>query len=495
MRTNQFDRELPEGLEGLADLATDLRWTGSLPGDPALEATRSRRLGQQRQSLYDPDERASDAAGRGRARSRSQGQPGSPRRSAPGVSREQRVVRRELSERAPHGVAYFSMEFGLGEALPIYSGGLGILAGDHLKSASDLGVPVIGDWAFCISRATSARSSGKTASSTRRSRTTIPAACQSNQSRTWMEDGRACGVELPGRELLIRVWEAQVGKVTLYLLDTNDPGNNPWDRAITAHLYAAGQETRLLQELVLGVGGWRLVEKLGLEPEVCHLNEGHAAFAVLARAQSFARKTGLPFSDALRATRAGNVFTTHTPVDAAFDRFPPALLAKYARRFLESSGMPNDAILALGRKNAGNRAEAFNMAYLAMRGCSRVNGVARLHGRVSRKLVQRVVPQLAGSRGPRQPCHQRRPRTDLGWRSRQPPVDAGLSEPELAGAPERRLACSGECEPAGPVDFPSASPKIARGRTSASVWNGKCVRQAHRRLPSVARGMFWTQTF
>jgi starch phosphorylase len=196
-------------------------------------------------------------------------------------------------------------------------------------------------------------------------------------------------VELPGRTLLLRVWRARVGTVSLYLLDSNHPLNSPWDRGITASLYNAVKETRLLQELVLGVGGWRVLEKLGIEVDVCHLNEGHAGFAVLARAASFAERRGVPFAAALRATRAGNVFTTHTPVEAAFDRFDPALVTEFAGPFIRECGLTDDEFLALGRRGPG---EPFNMAYLAMHGSCHANGVARLHGRVSRQLFQVLYP-------------------------------------------------------------------------------------------------------
>jgi starch phosphorylase len=183
-----------------------------------------------------------------------------------------------------------------------------------------------------------------------------------------------------------------VGSVPLFLLDANHPLNSPWDRGITANLYAAGREKRLLQELVLGVGGWRLLDRLGIPVEVCHLNEGHAAFAVLARAASFAARHAVPFPVALRATRAGNVFTTHTPVEAAFDRFEPGLVTRYAGPFIRACGLAEEVFLALGRADGRDGSAPFNMAWLAMRGSSHANGVARLHGRVSRRLFQPLFP-------------------------------------------------------------------------------------------------------
>jgi alpha-glucan phosphorylase-like protein len=168
--------------------------------------------------------------------------------------------------------------------------------------------------------------------------------------------------------------------------------NNPWDRGIAAHLYAAAQDTRFLQELVLGVGGWQLLEKLGIEVDVCHLNEGHAALATLARATSFAKKQRVPFQTAWWATRAGNVFTTHTPIEAAFDRFNPELVLNHARAFFETLGVPARELLDLGRMTPGS-SEPFNMAYLAARGCSCANGVSQLHGAVSRELFAPLFPR------------------------------------------------------------------------------------------------------
>ncbi len=217
-------------------------------------------------------------------------------------------------------------------------------------------------------------------------------ACRSGRSSMPTAAGRAWDWSCQGRTLILRVWNARVGKVNLYLLDSNHPLNSPWDRGITANLYAAGKEKRLLQELVLGVGGWRFLETLGMDVQVCHLNEGHAAFAVLARAVSFAEKNKVPFHVALRATRAGNVFTTHTPVAAAFDRFEPGLLTKTAEPLVRATGLSDEAFLGLGRRDPADAGEPFNMAYLAMRGSCHVNGVARLHGKVSRRLFEVLFP-------------------------------------------------------------------------------------------------------
>jgi starch phosphorylase len=198
---------------------------------------------------------------------------------------------------------------------------------------------------------------------------------------------------LPGYSVWVRAWQAQVGRTTLYLLDTNDPANPPFHRGITSELYGGGSETRLLQEIVLGVGGWRLLRELGYRPEVCHLNEGHAAFAVLERARTFMEDTGQSFEIALAATRAGNLFTTHTAVPAGFDRFAPELIVKYLRDYTEEVTISLPDILALGRENPDDPNEQFNMAYLAFRGSGAVNGVSRLHGEVSRTLFQSLFPR------------------------------------------------------------------------------------------------------
>jgi starch phosphorylase len=182
--------------------------------------------------------------------------------------------------------------------------------------------------------------------------------------------------------------------VKLYLLDSNDAANFPAHRGITSELYGGGPELRLKQEMLLGIGGWRLLAALGIQPDVCHLNGGHAAFAVLERARSFMEANGQPFEVALAATRAGNLFTTHTAVAAGFDRFTPALVEQYLGHYAtEKLGISFHDLLALGRQNPNDAAEAFNMAYLAIRGSGSVNGVSRLHGQVSRQLFSPLFPR------------------------------------------------------------------------------------------------------
>src|SRR5881296_3109273 len=294
--------------------------------------------------------------------------------------------------------AYFSMEFMLSEALPIYSGGLGNVAGDQLKAASDLGVPVVGVGVLYQQgyfRQVIAADGGQEALYPYNDPDQLPIRPVRNQSG----DVLRLPVLLPGHQIWLRAWQVQVGRVALYLLDSNDPANPPAVRGIASELYGGGPELRLRQELLLGIGGWRLLRDLGLGPEVCHLNEGHAAFAVLERARSFMEDTRHPFDVALAVTRAGNVFTTHTPVPAGFDRFSPALIERFVRQYAEERlGVSLHDLLALGRENPDNANEPFNMAYLAIRGSGAVNGVSRLHGQVSRRIFQSLFPRWPSRR-------------------------------------------------------------------------------------------------
>jgi starch phosphorylase len=289
-------------------------------------------------------------------------------------------------------VAYFSMEFMLSEALPIYSGGLGNVAGDQLKAASDLGVPVVGVGLLYQQgyfRQVIDRYGAQQALFPYNDPGQLPIMPVREPNGEWLR----LEVVLPGYSLWVRTWQVQVGRVKLYLLDSNDAANFPAYRGVTSELYGGGPEQRLSQEMVLGIGGWRLLEKLGIKPDVCHLNEGHAAFAVLERARSFMDQTGQPFEVALAVTRAGNLFTTHTPVAAGFDRFDPQLIAHYLGDYARNGlGIPLRDLLALGRVNPNDPTEDFNMAYLAVRGSGAVNGVSRLHGEVSRGIFQSLFP-------------------------------------------------------------------------------------------------------
>ena len=298
------------------------------------------------------------------------------------------------------GVAYFSMEFALSEALPIYSGGLGNVAGDQLKAACDLGVPLIGVGLLYQQGyfRQAIRSDGsQQALYPYNDPGQLPITPVRDANGEWLR----VAIAWPGSQIRLRAWQARVDRRVLYLLDSNDASNPPVARAITSELYGGDPELRLQQEIVLGIGGWRLLEALGIEPEVSHLNEGHAALAVLERARSFSEKNECSFHEALIATRAGNLFTTHTAVPAGFDRFVPALLDRYLRRYAENElGIALDELLALGRENPHDPSEAFNMAYLAVRGSGVVNAVSRLHGAVSRQLFRGLFPRWPDSEVP-----------------------------------------------------------------------------------------------
>ncbi len=290
-------------------------------------------------------------------------------------------------------VAYFSMEFMLSEALPIYSGGLGNVAGDQLKTASNLGVPVIGVGLLYQQgyfRQEIDAQGQQQALYPFNDPGQLPIQPLRQNNGEWLR----FAIEFPGAKLWIRTWEVKVGRAKLYLLDTNDPANIPSHRGITSELYGGGQDLRLKQEQVLGIGGWRLLRALGLQPEVCHLNEGHAAFAVLERARSYMADNKQPFDLSLAITRAGNLFTTHTPVAAGFDVFDPDVMEKYFRKYAEDElSIALQDLLALGRRDRNDSSEPFNMAYLAIHGSGAVNGVSRLHGQVSRRIFQGLFPR------------------------------------------------------------------------------------------------------
>lgn len=290
-------------------------------------------------------------------------------------------------------VAYFSMEFMLSEALPIYSGGLGNVAGDQLKAASDLGVPVVAVgllYSQGYFRQVIGIDGEQQALYPYNDPGQLPVTPLRRSDGEWLR----LEIALPGYTVWLRAWQVQVGRCKLLLLDSNDAANHPLHRGITSELYGGGPELRLQQELLLGIGGWRLLAALGIEPQVCHLNEGHAAFAVLERARSFMRSNAQPFEVALAVTRAGNLFTTHTAVAAGFDRFEPALVERYLGCYAEQElDISRYALLALGRCHPDDPAERFNMAYLALRGSGAVNGVSALHGQVSRQLFQPLFPR------------------------------------------------------------------------------------------------------
>lgn len=294
-----------------------------------------------------------------------------------------------------NGIAYFSMEFGIGSALPLYAGGLGVLAGDYLKAASDLDVPVIGIGLLFQEgyfRQIIDASGRQHELYPHNEPAVMPIEPVILPQTGWLK----IMLSLPGRDLRARVWQARIGRIKLYLLDTNDAMNKPVDRGITAKLYSESSENRLMQEIVLGVGGWRVIEALHPRTEICHINEGHAAFAIVERARALANAEKLSFLDAFWASRAGNLFTTHTPVPAGFDKFPAEMLRKYLLCLECSQATPDayaDQIISLGLENPANHGDRFNMAYLAQRGAAITLGVSRLHGEFSRKIFQPLFPR------------------------------------------------------------------------------------------------------
>jgi starch phosphorylase len=289
--------------------------------------------------------------------------------------------------------AYFSMEYMLNEIVPIYSGGLGNVAGDQLKAADDLGVPVVGVgllYAQGYFRQEIDAEGNQIALYPINNPGLLPIKPLRMPNGRWLR----FQIDLPGSKLWLQTWEVKIGNTKLYLLDTNDPANLASHRCITSELYGGGAELRLKQEMVLGIGGWRLLRAIGIAPEVCHLNEGHAAFAVLERARCYMEDHDVDFLTAMATTRAGNIFTTHTAVEAGFDRFAPSLIRTYLTEDAQLElGVSIDSILALGRENGANAEEAFNMAFLAVRGSGAVNGVSELHGVVSRKIFQSLFPR------------------------------------------------------------------------------------------------------
>ena len=288
-------------------------------------------------------------------------------------------------------IAYFSMEFGLHESLPIYSGGLGILAGDHLKSASDLGLPLVGVGLLYRQGYFQQR---LTADGWQLEEYPATDFYQMPATPVRQEDGTQLRIRLPlgDREVCCQIWKVQVGRVPLYLLDSDVSENAPEDREITRRLYDGGEETRIKQELLLGIGGLRALDALGIRPDVCHMNEGHAAFLAIERIRRCMAEEGLDFGEAREAMAASCVFTTHTPVPAGIDHFETELLEKYIGPYLSAIGLTLEEFTALGKIDAADPDELFCMAVLALRLSGSANGVSALHGYVSRKLWHEVWP-------------------------------------------------------------------------------------------------------
>lgn len=290
-------------------------------------------------------------------------------------------------------VAYFSAEFGIHESLPIYSGGLGILAGDHLKSASELGIPLVGvglAYQQGYFRQYLNADGWQQEKYPENDFFTMPLELLVDEKEAPVK----VGVEYPGRAVWAQIWRVPVGRTSLYLLDANLPENNVEDREITAQLYGGDQDMRVRQEMLLGIGGLRALRALGVEPTICHMNEGHSAFLSLERTSWTMEKYGVDFETAREVVTAGCVFTTHTPVEAGNDMFPPYLVDQYLAPHYQRLRLDKDAFLGLGRQNPHDRAEAFCMTVLALRFANCSNGVSKLHGKVSRRMWRRIWPDL-----------------------------------------------------------------------------------------------------
>jgi starch phosphorylase len=290
-------------------------------------------------------------------------------------------------------IAYFSAEFGIHESIPVYSGGLGVLSGDHLKSASDLGLPLVGvglmyrEGYFRQYLTVDGWQQERYPENDFFNLPLIPELKPDNTPLL-------VGVPLPGREVFVRVWRIQVGRVPLYLFDSNIPQNSAEDRTITARLYGGDNDMRVRQEIVLGIGGLRALRALGKKPTICHMNEGHSAFCGLERIRLLMEENKVDFATAREAVAAGTVFTTHTPVPAGNDRFDQPLMAKYFNDYVRGLGIDWRTFMGLGREKPDDESEMFCMTVLAIRLSNVSNGVSKLHGNVSRKMWKNIWPDL-----------------------------------------------------------------------------------------------------
>lgn len=290
-------------------------------------------------------------------------------------------------------VAYFSAEFGITECIPIYSGGLGILAGDHVKSASDLGVPLVGV-GLMYQHGYFRQYLNIDGYQQESYYDNDPFKMPLSLVRDPDNGTRVIQVEFPGRTVAARIWKASVGRVQLYLLDTNLPENTTNDRAITYQLYGGDKEMRIQQEIMIGIGGVKALAAMEIEPCTIHMNEGHAAFGGIGRILRLIEEQKLSFEEALALVRSGGIFTTHTPVPAGIDIFEPALVDRYFSHLYGRLGIDRKQFMALGRRNPENDLEPFNMSFLAMRLSAHYNGVSRLHGAVSRSMWRTGWPEV-----------------------------------------------------------------------------------------------------
>lgn len=306
---------------------------------------------------------------------------------------EETWYQRNYSDLKDFNIAYFSAEFGITESLPIYSGGLGMLAGDHLKAASDLGLPLIGVGILYQQgyfRQYLNIDGWQQESYPNNDFYNLPIKPVKDKNN----EPVIISVDFPGRKVFVQVWLAEVGRIPLYLLDTNIPQNNRQDQDITDQLYGGDKETRVQQEIILGIGGIRALKAVGITPKVCHMNEGHSAFLGLERIRELVTEKKLKPNEAFVAMSPRNIFTTHTPVEAGIDQFPPELIEKYFSEYYKSLKIDSSEFYGLGRQNPMDNHENFNMAYLALTLSAYYNSVSRLHGEVSRIMWQKRWPEL-----------------------------------------------------------------------------------------------------
>jgi len=387
---------LPESLNGLFQLALDLRWSWHHGTDElwrALDAeiwdtTRNAWLVLNSVSGDRLEELAADPEFQNSYNAQ--------------ISAHQEFIEADTwySSECPgdlgEGIAYFCMEYGLSESLPLYSGGLGVLAGDFLKAASDLGVPVMAVGLLYQQgyfRQAISTDGEQLEFYPYNDPTMLPVSPLRDDDGQWVR----VVVPFPGRNVRLRAWKAQVGRCELLLLDSNDPRNEPGDRGITSELYTGDPEKRLQQEMVLGIGGWRLLKQLGRQPGLCHLNEGHCALALIERAFSWQDECKSDFQTARTATRSTNLFTTHTSVASGFDHFSRPLLSLYLGPWLTGRELDVDQLLAMGTENSqtGESSDSprLNMALLALNMSGRFNGVSRIHQKVTQTIFQPFFPR------------------------------------------------------------------------------------------------------
>ena len=299
----------------------------------------------------------------------------------------------EFPDHKKVNIAYFSTEFGLNENLPIYSGGLGVLSGDHIKSSSDMGLPLVGVglmYRFGYFKQYLNFDGWQQEEYTENHFFRMPVQIVKDEKG----DPVKISIDHPKGKVYARVWKIQVGRIPLYLLDTDIDENTPEDRDITGYLYGGDREMRIRQETVLGIGGMRALKALNIIPDVVHLNEGHSAFLILERIRMIMEHDNLSYEEAKAIVRASSVFTTHTPVPAGNEIFAPDLVTKYMEPIYKKLGISPEEFLSLGRINPDDIKESFGMTVLALKMTAHANGVSKLHGTISRNIWKEIWPDV-----------------------------------------------------------------------------------------------------